>query len=190
MSRCDRGKRTGNSVPGSGNSMDHGLEWAESGPDESLKGGWGGWSPGGADRRTVGWQKVLEREGDQTPPEPIGRVTECPPGVNSASFFSPVFPVWTSSYSFSFFMKHWGIWLSRWVFCFVLFCFTTSATWEAIWSNKKKKYSDFLPNCQEPACNSHWKLVMEDGGQPPRLRAENESEVQRERNPLVYLSLQ
>ena len=73
---------------------------------------------------------------------------------------------------------------------FVLFCFTTSATWEAIWSNKKKKYSDFLPNCQEPACNSHWKLVMEDGGQPPRLRAENESEVQRERNPLVYLSLQ
>ena len=86
--------------------MDHGLEWAESGPDESLKGGWGGWSPGGADRRTVGWQKVLEREGDQTPPEPIGRVTECPPGVNSASFFSPVFPVWTSSYSFSFFMKH------------------------------------------------------------------------------------
>ena len=75
---------------------------------------------------------------------------------------------------------------------FVLFCFvfTTSATWEAIWSNKKKKYSDFLPNCQEAACYSHWKLVMEDGGQRPRLRAENESEVQRERNPLVYLSLQ
>lgn len=38
--------------------------------------------------------------------------------------------------------------------------------------------------------NSHWKLVMEVGGQPPRLRAENESEVKRERNLHVYLSLQ
>ena len=75
-------------------------------------------------------------------------------------------------------------------FCLLLFFLTTSATWEAIWPNKKEKYSDFLPNYQEPACNSHWKLVMEDRDQPPRLRAENESEVQMGKNPLIYLSLQ
>lgn len=71
----------------------------ESGPDESLKEEGGVAGALGADTSTLGWEEVLERRGE--PPDPIGRVTNAPCahlGIN-ASFFSPVFLVWTSSAS-------------------------------------------------------------------------------------------
>ena len=116
VSRCDRGKKTGNSVPGSGNSMDHGLEWVESGPDESLKGRWGGWSPGGQTEAQWGERRCWRGRGTSPPPpEPIGRVTNaplCPPGVVNASFFSPVFPSLDQQlHPLLFHETQWGIWL-------------------------------------------------------------------------------
>lgn len=75
--RDDRGERTGNSLPGSGNSMYQGLEWARVWyrwqPERRLE-----WLALGGRWKDSGVRGGVGEGGGPDHPEPIGRVTKCP----------------------------------------------------------------------------------------------------------------
>lgn len=68
--------------------MDHGLEWAESGPDESLKGGWGGWSPGGQ-KKNSGVAEGVGEGGGPDPPRAYRKGDRMPPWSQQCLLFLP-----------------------------------------------------------------------------------------------------